>query len=652
MLKRMLLTGMCVIVAYFFVQGKNVSKTNAAVNKLFISSPDKKIKVSFGLSHGGCPFYRIDYKNQIVIDTSYLGLGITGRQLANDLFIGDVSTAYKVSARYKTFNAKKSHIVHTYMEKSFTLKNKNDSMIISFRVSNDGVAFRYFIPTKEGLPIIISKENTQFHFPLDTKAFLQPVAIAKSGWEQTNPSYEEYYEQNIPVGTEEMTGAGWVYPALFHTGTHWVLITEAALEGNYCATRLAPRSDRGIYSIAFPDAREVITEKNGLLPYSDSSLYTPWRVISIGTLKTIAESTLGTDMASPARFMAGYAKPGKSSWSWIMSKDDYITYAEQKKYIDFAARMSWEYCLVDADWDRKIGYEKIAELAKYAASKEVGLLLWYNSAGDWNTVKYTPKDKLLTHKSRMSEFSKLKEMDIKGIKVDFLGGDGRSVVQYYIDILRDAATYGLMVNFHGATLPRGWARTYPNLMSTEAVKGFEMVTFDQKAADVEANHVAMLPFTRNAFDPMDFTPMNLYKIPTSVMRKTTSGFELATSVLLLSGIQHYAESPDGMEKMPDYVQQFLRDLPTYWDDVKFIDGYPGKYAVIARRHGTKWYIAGINAKKEAMKIQLNLDFLSKKAKKILLVDGDTSNTSIKQSVFRNGDTIMVLPNGGFVIVAQ
>ena len=337
-----------------------------------------------------------------------------------------------------------------------------------------------------------------------------------------------------------------------------------------------------------------------------------------------------------------------------MSKDDSIVYSEQVRYIDFAARMNWQYCLVDADWDRKIGYERIKELSGYAASKNVGLLLWYNSAGDWNSVKYTPKNKLLTHENRVKEFSLLKGMGIKGVKIDFFGGDGQSVMQYYLDILTDAAQFGLLVNFHGATLPRGWHRTYPNLLTVEAVRGFEMVTFTQPDADAQANHCAMLPFTRNAFDPMDFTPMNLYKIPTRVLRKTTSGFELATSVIFYSGIQHFAESPEGMRHVPESVQEFLRTLPSQWEDVRFIDGYPGKYVVLARIAGNAWYIAGINAESTEKTIELDLSAFNKQAG-LFITDGveplSFATEKIRIAKY-DSRQIILKPSGGFVMVLK
>jgi alpha-glucosidase len=442
---------------------------------------------------------------------------------------------------------------------------------------------------------------------------------------------------------------------LFKHNQTWLLITEANLDTNYCATRLNSVGRDGKFTIEFPDPREVMKDKN-LVPRSPLPFYSPWRVVTIGSLKTIIESTLGTDLAKPAiKMNTAFVKPGKSSWSWIMSKDDFIVYDEQKKYVDFAADMKWQYCLIDVNWDKKIGYEKIKELADYAAKKNVGLILWYNSAGDWNTVKYTPKDMMVTHESRIKEFSRLKSMGIKGVKIDFFGGDGQSVIKYYHEILKDAADYGIMVNFHGATLPRGWSRTYPHLVTTEAVKGFEMVTFNQRDANVQSNHCTILPFTRNAFDPMDFTPMNLYTIPTQSKRRTTSTFELALSVVFLSGIQHFAESPEGMSHVPDFVKQFLRSLPNSWDDVKFIQGYPGKEVVLARKSGNKWYIAGMNGDSATEKT-FDLDLSKFKMKKgQLITDGAENSNFIEERLTLQADTrrkITVKPSGGFVLVLE
>ena len=621
-----------------------------------ITSPDKKIAVKVWLNKADELRYSVTYQNKSVVKESMLGLRTTRDNFMQGLTLASVSATEIAKDQYELYTGKKTIVSYTANKKTWHIHNADGKKLdLIFQVANDGIAFRYFIPQTDNMDRqLITEELTTYHFDTSTKAFLQPMQVSKSGWEQTNPAYEEHYKQNIPVTDTAPTKAGWVYPALFQTKNAWVLITEAAVDTNNCATRLQASSPDGEYRVGFPDAREIKTG-GGTLSFYTHSFFSPWRIITIGSLKTIVESTLGTDVAKPAiKFDQSFIKPGKSSWSWIMSKDDSIVYNEQIRYIDFAAKMNWQYTLVDAAWDKKIGYDKMAELSKYAATKNVGLLLWYNSAGDWNTVKYTPKGKLLTYEDRMKEFARLKSMDIKGVKIDFFGGDGQSVMQYYIDILKDAAEIGLMVNFHGATLPRGWQRTYPNLVTTEAVRGFEMITFNQSDADAEANHCAMLPFTRNAFDPMDFTPMNLYKIQTRVKRKTSSAFELATSVLFYSGIQHFAESPAGMSHVPEAVQHFLRDLPNRWDETKFIDGYPGKYIVLARRAGNKWYIAGINADAAERKMQIDVGIF-KQNKMTFISDDKDALSFVWQKANINKfkkKSISIKPSGGFVMVLE
>lgn len=617
-----------------------------------ITSPDKKITVQVSVNSEGAIKYSVRYLDAEVLRTSSLGIQTATVDFSKGNNLLGATPVQVVNDTYNLSYGKKKQSSYKANKRTVQFKNNNGKALdIIFQVSNDAVAFRY--QYKEGNNFIdnITNELTSFHFPATAKAWLQPMQVSKTGWEQTNPAYEEHYVQDVPVGTKSPSPAGWIYPALFRANDVWALITEASLEANDCATRLKAESPDGEYSIGYPDPREIITGK-GLLPTLQSTYVSPWRLITIGTLATIIESTTGTDLAKPSTIKnTTFVIPGKSSWSWINSKDDFIVYDEQKKYIDFAANMNWQYCLIDADWDRKIGYEKIKELADYAKTKNVGLLLWYNSAGDWNTVKYTPRNLLLTTESRAKEFQRLKDMGIKGVKIDFFAGDGQSVIAYYLDILKDAAKYELLVNFHGATLPRGWARTYPHLMTTEAVRGFEMITFGQGDADKEATHCAILPFTRNAFDPMDFTPMNLYKIQTNVQRKTSSAFELATSVLFLSGIQHFAESPEGMEHIPANIQQFLKDLPTTWDEVKFIDGFPGKYVVVARKYKNKWYIAGINGEQTEKKLTLNLTAFGKKG--TLITDGETPlSFSEKNITTKKKLDISMQAAGGFVIVVD
>lgn len=619
-----------------------------------ISSPDKNIIVTCSPADA---VYNIRYKGETVLADSKLGVVREDEDFSKDLKIIKASAPSTVKDTYSILTAKKKNISYTATRRVIeTQTPSGKKMNIVFQVSNDGVAFRYEFPEKSTDVKKISREATSFHFNDGTRAWLQPKTEAQSGFEHTNPSYEAHYMMDIATGTSSPGPNGWIYPALFKYKDAWMLITEAALGRTYCGTALQQNSPNNEYKINFPETPEVFT--NGvptLNPESTLPWETPWRIIVIGDMKTIVESTLGTDLAFPAKKIdPSFIKPGKASWSWILKKDDSTVYSVQKRYIDFAANMKWQYCLIDANWDQTIGYDSVKMLADYGKQKNVGVLLWYNSAGSWNTVKMTPKDKLISHEDRMKEFARIHAMGIKGIKVDFFGGDGQSMINYYKDILEDAATNHLLVNFHGATLPRGLGRTYPNLMTTEAVQGFEMITFNQSDANRYPAHATMVALVRNAFDPMDFTPMNLYKIP-RIRRTTTSAFEMATSVLFISGIQHYAESPDGMDHVPDFVKIFLRNLPNSWDDVKYIDVYPGKLFVVARKAGNKWYVAGINGENTEKQLTLDLSFLKGKAGEMISSVSDSKEEPSfqikKLSVPANGKvTISLRGNDGFVSV--
>jgi hypothetical protein len=359
---------------------------------------------------------------------------------------------------------------------------------------------------------------------------------------------------------------------------------------------------------------------------------------------------MGTDLALPAVGKDfDFVEPGIAAWSWGLLKDDATVYPVQKAFIDYAADMHWPYVLVDADWDWKIGYTKIAGLADYAAQKQVGLLLWYNSSGAWNDTVYTPKSHLLTRADRRAEFSRIHLLGIRGIKVDFFPGDGLSAMQYYQDILKDAADFKLMVNFHGATLPRGMQRTYPNLLTAEAIKGFEMITFDQNVADVEASHSAMLPFTRNLFDPMDFTPMVLGDIP-NIERRTTNGFQLALPVIFSSGIQHLVTTPEQMAKVEDHVKHYLQNMPEQWDESRLLDGFPGKLAVIARRSGDTWYVAAINGEDQLKTLTLDLSFVGQAKTGSMLSDGSAPRSIVQSQVTSQQQTFSLAASAGFVLV--
>ncbi len=619
--------------------------------EFIVTSPDEKLTAFFGLDTDRCPYYRLEFSGNSVLQPSRLGLIREDGDFSQNLTLTSVPEVTAITDEYEVLQRR-----YTYSgnQRIFHLQNPDGQKIdVIFRVSNDGLAFRYYFPERSNKDKKIIKEFSSFHFLPGTTAWIQPMTAAKSGWGQAQPSYEELYRQDVAVETLNKNDPGWVIPALVHSRQTWLLVTETAADSNYCGCRLQHDSTSTQFVIGFPQAAEIFPG-GGLLPQSTLPWYTPWRLIVVGdSLKTIVESTLGTDLARPAAPQdVSYIQPGKAAWSWVLLKDNATVFAVQKRFIDFAADMQWQYCLIDADWDTQIGYEKIQELVDYARRRQVGILLWYNSAGDWNTTPYHPKSMLLTHTDRLREFGRLQKMGVKGIKVDFFGGDGRSMMTYYQDIFTDAAQFGLVVNCHGATSPRGWQRTYPNLLTMEAVRGFEFVTFEQLNADLEANHCCVLPFTRNVFDPMDFTPVCFSEVP-NIQRTTTNGFELALSVIFWSGIQHYAETPDGMAAVAPYVKDFLRQLPTQWQETRFIDGFPGKLVVLARRAQNAWYVAGINGETLTKPLELKLPFLGTRKTGRLITDGaDRRSFDLQTVEFIPGKSLPLTlkGNGGFVAV--
>jgi hypothetical protein len=612
----------------------------------FFTNSEKTIKIVFEMNSKKTPTYKISYNDKVVLNTSELGIIREDADFYSDLKVVKITEAKKITDHYSMLQGKRKDISYSANQYVVSLQNsKSEIMEIIFQLSKDGVALRYNFPSTSKEPKKIVQEKTTYNFDSSAKAWLQPMSKAKTGWKETNPSYEEHYAMDVPVNTKPAIGEGWVYPALFETNNNWVLITETGLHDKYCGSRLVYNDNTKAMQVTFPQKEEIFP--NGALnPESELPWITPWRIITIGSLNTITESTLGTDLADPAIKMdTSFIKSGLSSWSWVLLKDDSVNYETTHQFIEYASKMNWPYCLIDADWDTKIGDAKMKELADFAKNKNVKLIVWYNSSGSWNGTEYHPKNKLLTPEKRVFEFKRLNDLGVAGVKIDFFGGDGQSMIAYYHDILKDAAKYKLMINFHGATLPRGWQRTYPHLMTAEAVKGYEFITFDQNVADLEPSHCSMLPFARNVFDPMDFTPMCLDAIP-NIKRKTTPAFELALPVLFLSGIQHIAEIPEGMAKMPTYVVDYLKDIPTNWDDSKFIAGYPGKYIVMARKKGNTWHIVGINGEDASKEIEVDLSFV-KNQKGFIILEGE--NGFKQESISKNQKLIVKMrPNGGFV----
>lgn len=571
-----------------------------------LRSPDRRLAMEFTLNNEGSPSYRLKIDGEEVLADSRLGLVAGDVDFTRGLKLIGRSGVERVEESYELATAKRRLNTYEARRRTYRLATAAGQRVdVVFQVSNDGIAFRYVFPEVSEEPRGVREEATSFHLPDSARAWLQPMSVAKTGWSRTNPSYEEYYEQDIPAGTPSKLGAGWVFPALFRTGARWLLISEAGVGRGYCASRLRHESLGGEYRIGFPDSRETIgPEPVG--PRFTPPYATPWRVIAAGDLRTVVESTLGTDVADPAAAGAFVPPPGLAAWSWPKRGDRQTTFPVQKEFIDYAAAMGWPYCLIDALWDTQIGEEKLRDLVAYGRTKNVGVLVWYNSNGDWNDAFQTPKNRLLSREAMRAEFARLREIGVKGVKVDFFGGDGRAFVELYHDLMAEGATAGLAMNFHGATLPRGWGRTYPNLLTAEAVRGYEFITFEQANADRAPGHFAMLPFTRNVFDPMDFTPFCVDG-PGKIKRRTSLGFELASTVVLTSGLQHIVETPDGLAKQPDYVRDFLRRVPAVWEETRFLAGEPGKLAIFGRLGADGiWRVAGINGEAVVKTVEIDL----------------------------------------------
>ena len=385
---------------------------------------------------------------------------------------------------------------------------------------------------------------------------------------------------------------------------------------------------------------------------------TPWRTITLGeTLANVVESTVATDLVQPKYEPSRDYSYGKGSWSWIIGMDPSCNFDEQKRYIDFSASMGYRSVLVDAFWDAQIGYDKMAELARYGREKGVGLFLWYNSNGVWNDAPQTPKGKMDRSGVRRREMQWMKDNGILGIKVDFFGGDKQQTMQLYEDILTDANDFGLQVIFHGCTLPRGWERMYPNYVASEAVLASENLHFGQGACDAEARNAATHPFIRNAVASMDFGGSTLNKRygwdnNSGTYRRTSDVFALATAVLFQSSVQHFALAPNNLTDAPAWAIDFMKEVPTTWDETRFIDGYPGRYVILARRHGDKWYVAGVNAQQQALTTTITLPMLAKGSSLDLYADNPQLVGAKSGITYKKGVKVTIPGNGGVVIVAK
>lgn len=528
---------------------------------------------------------------------------------------------------------------------------------ITFRVSNNDVAFRYTLPREQGKgSVTVNSERTGFRFPSQTTTFLCPQSDAMIGWKRTKPSYEEEYKADAPMNERSGYGHGYTFPCLFKVGDDgWVLLSETGVDSRYCGSRLSDW-DNGVYRIAFPMPEE--NNGNGTVsPAFSLPGSTPWRTVTVGeTLKPIVETTVPWDVVEPRYTTTHDYKPGRGTWSWILWQDGSINYDDQVRYVDLAAAMGYEYVLIDNWWDNNIGRDRMEQFIKYARSKGVEVFLWYSSSGYWNDIEQSPVNRMDNSIARKQEMRWLQSLGVKGIKVDFFGGDKQEILRLYEEILSDADDHGLMVIFHGCTLPRGWERMYPNYVGSEAVLASENLVFSQHFCDNEAFNATLHPFIRNAVGCMEFGGVFLNKRLNrsndgGTIRRTTDIFQLATAVLFQNPIQNFALAPNNLTDAPQICLDFMKQVPTTWDETRFIDGYPGRYIVLARRHGNTWYIAAVNATAEPLKLKLDLPVLAGQEVSLYSDDKKMQPQLKLQKIKTDGSLqLTVQPQGGAVIV--
>ena len=647
------------MVKFFIVMAMLLGSSVASAENKQITSPDGKLVVTVA-DMDGRPSYSVSYDNVLFLKPSPLGMIANIGDFSSGMSLEKNVSTNKIDETYELASIKKSKVRYVANEAVFSFTQQEKTIYdVIFRISNNDVAFKYkMYPQGETLSCVVKQEATGFAFPDGTTTFLCPQSKPMGGFARTSPSYETSYTADDAAGKNGW-GEGYTFPCLFRNGDNgWVLVSETGVNGGYCASRLLGHKG-GTYTIGFPQEGEA--NGNGTVsPGIALPGETPWRTITVGkTLAPIVETTVPFDVVKPLYSAKGEYTYGRGSWSWIIGMDGSTNYKEQLRYIDFSAAMGYQSVLVDALWDKQIGRDKIEELAKYGKDKGVALYLWYNSNGYWNDAPQTPRGIMDNAIARRKEMKWMQSIGIRGIKVDFFGGDKQMTMQLYEDILSDANEYGLLVIFHGCTLPRGWERMYPNFASSEAVLASENLHFSQGSCDNEAFNATLHPFIRNTVGSMDFggSALNKYynadNAPRGSRRVTSDVYALATAVLFQSPVQHFALAPNNLTDSPSWAIDFMKEVPTTWDEVRFIDGYPGKYVILARRHGDKWYIAGVNAQKETLKLKVNLPMFSNGEKVRLFSDDKVLQGGVKQiEIGKKQELQLAIPCNGGVLITK
>ena len=629
-----------------------------AAQDVVVKGPDEKLQLAVFVQNETKPCYSVSYNGKTMLEKSPLGMNTNIGDFTKNLKLTGHSVD-KIDTVYQQTRIKVSNVHYRANELTCHLENEQGQKLgVVFRVSDNDVAFRYTLPHQGGkASVTVKEEQTGFRFPEQTTTFLCPQSDAMIGWKRTKPSYEEEYKADAPMSDRSQYGHGYTFPCLFRIGNDgWVLVSETGVDSRYCGSRLSDVSEGNLYTVAFPMAEE--NNGNGTVaPAFALPGATPWRTITVGDhLKPIVETTVPWDVVSPLYETKHDYRFGRGTWSWILWQDGSINYDDQVRYIDFASAMGYEYALIDNWWDTRIGHQRMKSLVEYARDKGVELFLWYSSSGYWNDIEQGPVNRMDNAIIRKREMKWLQSLGVKGIKVDFFGGDKQETMRLYEDILSDADDHGLMVIFHGCTLPRGWERMYPNYVGSEAVLASENMVFNQHFCDEEAFNTCLHPFIRNTVGSMEFGGFFLNKRLNrnndgGTTRRTTDVFQLATTVLFQNPVQNFALAPNNLKDVPAVCMDFMKRVPTTWDETRFVDGYPGKYVVLARRQGDTWYLAAVNAGKEPLKLKLDLEMFAGKTVALYKDDkkGEPELTSLK--VKENGKVqLEIRPQGGILCI--
>ena len=543
------------------------------------------------------------------------------------------SKAKRISADYQMIAGKKSHCTNE--------ANEYRCGALVVRIYNDGIALRY---EYQGLKDAKQPEElTAYRIPEGTRRWMQQWAESYEGFFPFNTTAKE---KPVPSFSGTFTSPDgfnnrWGYPALLEPADGvFALITEANIQRQQSASCLYNDGERF----------RVVPDKNE--KQLNGEWHTPWRVVIVGSLADVVESTLVTDVAEPCLLEdTKWIHPGVVSWVYWAYNHGSNDYNIIRKYVDMAATLHLPYVLIDAEWDEMTDGKTIEDAVAYARQQGVRPLIWYNSSVGWIDGAPGPKFRLNKPEDREREFAWCEKIGVAGVKIDFFSGDNQMNMDYCIDLLESAARHHLLVNFHGATIPRGWQRTYPNLLSTEGVYGAEwynnVPTFTNRAA----SHNATLPFTRNVIGPMDYTPCAFSD--SQHPHITSHAHELALTVLFESGLQHLADRPESFLAQPQAVQDFLGRLPAAWDETRYVSGYPGQNAVLARRSGNRWFVAGINGTDEPQALKCDLSFIGANRKATLFADSGNADAPWQISTISTlPASVACQPRGGFVIVVE